>query len=176
MRVAAFRRMSPTMGKFLGLKLGNTVVVLPVRYQERCAPIEQGQRFCRKIPSPAPCVGASKDREPLGVRLPAAGAKVSQTKSQVDVDLLSINTIRTLAIDAVQQANSGHPGAPMGLAPVVYCLWPRYLHYDPMNPTWPNRDRFVLSAGHASMLLYATLHLAGVRAADASGQVSSDLA
>jgi len=101
---------------------------------------------------------------------------VTQPKTQLDLDLLSINTIRTLAIDAVQQANSGHPGAPMGLAPVVYCLWQRFLRYDPMDPTWPNRDRFVLSAGHASMLLYATLHLAGVRAADASGQVSNDLA
>jgi len=83
--------------------------------------------------------------------------------SQSNLDLLSINTIRTLAIDAVQQANSGHPGAPMGLAPVVYALWQNYLRYDPASPIWPNRDRFVLSAGHASMLLYATLHLAGVK-------------
>ncbi|HTT22285.1 MAG TPA: transketolase [Candidatus Sulfotelmatobacter sp.] len=82
------------------------------------------------------------------------------------LDTLCINTIRTLAIDAVQQANSGHPGAPMGLAPVAYCLWQQYLRYDPENPLWPNRDRFVLSAGHASMLLYAILHLAGVRKAD----------
>jgi transketolase len=101
---------------------------------------------------------------------------VSQPKSQLDLDLLSINTIRTLAIDAVQQANSGHPGAPMGLAPVVYSLWQRFLRYDPLDPTWPNRDRFVLSAGHASMLLYATLHLSGVRAVNAKGEVSSDLA
>jgi transketolase len=82
------------------------------------------------------------------------------------LDTLSINTIRTLAIDAVQQANSGHPGAPMGLAPVAYSLWQQYLRYDPKNPLWPNRDRFVLSAGHASMLLYAVLHLAGVRKAE----------
>ncbi len=79
------------------------------------------------------------------------------------LDLLTINTIRTLAIDAVQKANSGHPGAPMGLAPVAYSLWQNYLRYDPANPAWPNRDRFVLSNGHASMLLYATLFLAGVR-------------
>ncbi|HEY6269710.1 MAG TPA: transketolase [Candidatus Acidoferrum sp.] len=92
------------------------------------------------------------------------------------IDQLSINTIRTLAIDAVQQANSGHPGAPMGLAPVVYELWQKFLRYDPADPTWPNRDRFVLSAGHASMLLYATLHLAGVRAVNAKGEVSNDLA
>jgi transketolase len=101
---------------------------------------------------------------------------VSQPQTQLDLDQLSINTIRTLAIDAVQQANSGHPGAPMGLAPVVYALWQRYLRYDPVDPTWPNRDRFVLSAGHASMLLYATLHLTGVRAVDSSGKVTSDAA
>jgi len=101
---------------------------------------------------------------------------VSQAQSQVDVDLISINTIRTLAIDAVQQANSGHPGAPMGLAPVVYSLWQNYLRYDPADPTWPNRDRFVLSAGHASMLLYATLHLAGVRLVNSKGEVSKELA
>ena len=100
---------------------------------------------------------------------------MSTVKSQVDVDLLSINTIRTLAIDAVQQANSGHPGAPMGLAPVVYALWQKYLRYDPADPTWPNRDRFVLSAGHASMLLYAMLHLAGVRLVNAKGEVTGEL-
>ncbi|MEM7403213.1 MAG: transketolase [Myxococcota bacterium] len=73
-----------------------------------------------------------------------------------------INTLRTLSIDAVQQANSGHPGAPMALAPVVYCLWQELLRYDPAAPMWPNRDRFVLSNGHASMLLYSMLYLAGV--------------
>jgi transketolase len=92
------------------------------------------------------------------------------------MDQLSINTIRTLAIDAVQQANSGHPGAPMGLAPVVYELWQNYLRYDPADPIWPNRDRFVLSAGHASMLLYATLHLAGVKEAGKDGKVLDSLA
>jgi transketolase len=104
------------------------------------------------------------------------GENVSQPKSQLDLDLLSINTIRTLAIDAVQQANSGHPGAPMGLAPVVYSLWQRFLRYDPADPLWPDRDRFVLSAGHASMLLYATLHLTGVRAVNAQGEVTDQLA
>src|SRR6202521_4606015 len=79
------------------------------------------------------------------------------------LDTLSINTIRTLAIDAVQQANSGHPGAPMALAPVAYCLWQQFLRFDPANPTWPNRDRFVLSNGHASMLLYAMLYLSELR-------------
>jgi transketolase len=88
-------------------------------------------------------------------------ARSSQQES--DVDLLCINAIRTLAIDAVQKANSGHPGTPMALAPVVYTLWQQFLRYDPTDPLWPNRDRFVLSAGHASMLLYAILHLSEVR-------------
>ena len=79
-------------------------------------------------------------------------------------DQLCINTIRTLAMDAVQAANSGHPGTPMALAPVAYCLWNRLLRFDPADPIWPNRDRFVLSAGHASMLLYSLLHLCGVKA------------
>src|SRR5690349_21456392 len=80
------------------------------------------------------------------------------------MDTLAVNTMRTLAMDAVQKAKSGHPGTPMGLAPVVYTLWQRFLRFDPQDPTWPNRDRFVLSNGHASMLLYASLHLAGVKA------------
>ncbi len=84
--------------------------------------------------------------------------------AQDGADRLCIDTIRTLAMDAVQQANSGHPGTPMAMAPVVYCLWQRFLRFDPEDPIWPNRDRFVLSAGHASMLLYALLHLTGVRA------------
>jgi transketolase len=95
----------------------------------------------------------------------------SAAVSQQSIDQLCINTIRTLSIDGVQQANSGHPGAPMGLAPVVYELWQKYLKYDPANPVWPNRDRFVLSAGHASMLLYSTLHLTGVRASTLEGEV-----
>ena len=95
--------------------------------------------------------------------------------SQQNIDQLCINTIRTLSIDAVQQANSGHPGAPMGLAPVVYSLWQSFLNYDPADPLWPNRDRFVLSAGHASMLLYSTLHLAGVRAVNAESEVQKEL-
>src|SRR5580692_4401414 len=92
------------------------------------------------------------------------------------LDTLAINTIRTLAIDAVQQANSGHPGAPMALAPLAYCLWQQFLRYDPADPTWLNRDRFVLSNGHASMLLYAMLHLAGVRQVDDKGHVTNELA
>src|SRR5262245_52392838 len=80
------------------------------------------------------------------------------------LEKLAVNTIRTLAMDAVQKANSGHPGTPMAMAPVAYCLWQRLLRFDPADPIWPNRDRFVLSMGHASMLLYALLHLTGVKA------------
>ena len=98
----------------------------------------------------------------------------SAVMSKQNIDQLCINTIRTLSIDGVQQANSGHPGAPMGLAAVVYELWQKYLKYDPANPVWPNRDRFVLSAGHASMLLYSTLHLTGVRAYTSEGEVSKE--
>jgi len=83
------------------------------------------------------------------------------------LDRLSINTIRTLSIDAVQQAKSGHPGTPMALAPLVYTLWNRVLRFDPLDPVWPNRDRFVLSNGHASMLLWSVLHLTGTRAVNA---------
>jgi transketolase len=86
------------------------------------------------------------------------------------IEQTSINTIRTLAMDAVQAANSGHPGTPMALAPVAYELWTKYLRYDPANPIWPNRDRFVLSCGHASMLLYSLIHLSGIRELSADGQ------
>jgi transketolase len=89
-----------------------------------------------------------------------------QTLTSKQIETLSINTIRTLSIDGVQKANSGHPGAPMGLAPTAYTLFQRYMRYDPKNPLWPNRDRFVLSAGHASMLLYSMLYLTGVKAVD----------
>ena len=91
-------------------------------------------------------------------------------------DLLVINTIRTLAMDAVQAANSGHPGTPMALAPVVYCLWQDFLRFDPEDPIWPNRDRFVLSNGHASMLLYSMLHLTGVKAVNSQYERQGELA
>lgn len=94
------------------------------------------------------------------------------THAATAVDTHCINTIRTLAMDAVQKANSGHPGTPMGLAPVGYTLWSRFLRYHPHHPDWPNRDRFVLSVGHASMLLYSLLHLAGVVEIDAHGKRS----
>ena len=98
------------------------------------------------------------------VAAPAAGTVLTRD----EMDQLCINTIRTLSMDAVQEANSGHPGTPMALAPVAYCLWQRMLRFDPAHPIWPNRDRFVLSAGHASMLLYSLLHLTGVRAVNPS--------
>ena len=77
------------------------------------------------------------------------------------IDQLAINTIRTLSIDAIEKANSGHPGLPMGAAPMAYTLWTKHMHHNPSNPEWFNRDRFVLSAGHGSMLLYSLLHLSG---------------
>ncbi len=91
-----------------------------------------------------------------------------------DLDLTGINTIRTLAMDAVQAAKSGHPGTPMALAPLSYHLWTKYLRYDPTHPHWPNRDRYVLSCGHASMLLYSLIHLAGIRQVDADGKVTKE--
>src|SRR5262245_44020082 len=83
------------------------------------------------------------------------------------LDRLAINTIRTLSMDAVQQANSGHPVRPMALAPLVYTIWNRVLRFDPEDPIWPGRDRFVLSNGHASMLLWSVLHLTGTKAVNA---------
>jgi transketolase len=91
-----------------------------------------------------------------------------------DLDQLTINTIRTLAMDAVEAAKSGHPGTPMALAPVAYVVYNEVLRYDPASPAWPNRDRFILSCGHASMLLYAVLHLSGVKQVGADGQVTEE--
>jgi transketolase len=96
---------------------------------------------------------------------------VATTGAQLDQ--LCINTIRTLSMDAVQKANSGHPGTPMALAPVAYCLWQQFLRYDPEDPIWPDRDRFVLSNGHASMLLYSLIYLTGVREVTREGKVLS---
>lgn len=101
--------------------------------------------------------------------------ETASVPASIDISDLSINTIRTLTIDAVQKANSGHPGTPMAMAPVAYTLWQDFLRYDPTEPLWPNRDRFVLSAGHASLLLYSLLHLAGVRRLK-DGQVTNEAA
>src|ERR1700754_1166518 len=92
---------------------------------------------------------------------------MSTAKRETSLDTLCVNTIRTLAMDAVQQANSRHPGTPMAMAPGADTLWQRQLRLDPDDPIWPNRDRFVLSMGHASMLLYSLLHLYSVRAVNA---------
>ena len=94
--------------------------------------------------------------------------------SDLPIELLAINTLRTLAMDAVEAAKSGHPGTPMALAPAAYVLFNEVLRYDPAQPAWPNRDRFVLSCGHASMLLYGALHLAGVRQLDADGRPTDE--
>src|SRR5215217_5153960 len=88
-------------------------------------------------------------------------ATATKKAIKTDIDTLSINTIRTLSLDAVQKANSGHPGLPLGMAPSAYVLWTKFLRHNPKNPKWFNRDRFLLSAGHGSMLLYSLLHLTG---------------
>ena len=96
-------------------------------------------------------------------------AKLKSLTSE-ELDELAINTIRTLSIDAVQQANSGHPGTPMALAPLIYVIWNEVMRFDPQDPIWPDRDRFVLSNGHASMLLWSVLYLTGTRAVNAQYQ------
>ncbi len=100
---------------------------------------------------------------------------ISTKNDDKTLDQLAVNTIRTLAMDAVQQANSGHPGTPMAMAPVAYALWQRFLRFDPADPIWMNRDRFVLSMGHASTLLYSMLHLAGVKAVNPKYEVQGEL-
>jgi transketolase len=104
----------------------------------------------------------------------ASSAAPARASHATDLDRLAIDTIRTLSMDAVEAAKSGHPGTPMALAPVAFTIWKEFLRYDPANPAWPNRDRFVLSCGHASMLLYSLIHLAGIRrggSADATRDV-----
>jgi transketolase len=112
----------------------------------------------------------SEQREPT-----MATTTVPSQAVQKDIHETAINTIRTLAMDAVQAANSGHPGTPMALAPVAFQLWTEHLRYDPTAPLWPNRDRFVLSCGHASMLLYSLIHLAGIREVTPDGKVTDRL-
>jgi transketolase len=134
------------------------------------------------LPLPFECTtgsagGSGKDQimtetsSDVAAREPASG---KGAPGAPDLDHLAINTIRTLAIDAVEKADSGHAGAPMAMAPIGYTLWKRFLRYDPADPAWPNRDRFVLSAGHGSMLLYALLHLAQVRRTDREGHVQNE--
>src|SRR5499427_1813311 len=95
-------------------------------------------------------------------------SNVATPTTAAELDQLSVTTIRTLSIDAVERAKSGHPGTPMALAPLVYTIWNRAMRFDPEDPIWPNRDRFVLSNGHASMLLWSVLHLTGTRAVNAN--------
>ena len=102
----------------------------------------------------------------------ASPAPAARAAHATDVDRLAIDTIRTLSMDAVEAAKSGHPGTPMALAPVAYTVWKDFLRYDPADPLWPNRDRFVLSCGHASMLLYSLIHLAGIRRVAAHGSAA----
>lgn len=106
----------------------------------------------------------------------SSNASATVQNAATPMETLCINTIRTLSMDAVQAANSGHPGTPMAMAPVVYTLWQEFLRYDPAKPLWPNRDRFVLSAGHASMLIYSILHLTGVREAGRNLEILDGLA
>src|SRR6266481_80042 len=101
--------------------------------------------------------------------------KQGEAATKASLEQKSINTIRTLSMDAVQEANSGHPGTAMAMAPVVYTLWQDVLRFDPQDPIWPNRDRFVLSIGHASMLLYSVLHLARVRAVNPQYETLGDV-
>ena len=92
---------------------------------------------------------------------PSSASTTGASTAGTSLDELCINTVRTLSMDAVQKADSGHPGTPMALAPLAYVLWTRHLRYNPKDPGWPDRDRFVLSCGHASMLLYSALYLSG---------------
>jgi transketolase len=120
-------------------------------------------------PSRSPKTSGEPAKRHVSTAASVRGQAVARGSSpHGSIDDLSINTIRTLSIDAVQQADSGHPGTPMALAPVVYTLWQNFLRFDPQDPIWPNRDRFVLSNGHASMLLYAMLHLTGVKAVNSN--------
>ena len=115
-------------------------------------------------------VSGPRERRRWGVRRgesPPVNKMTTTTLTDTQMDQLAINTIRTLSMDAVQAANSGHPGTPMALAPLVYTLWNRVMRFDPQDPIWPGRDRFVLSNGHASMLLWSMLHLTGTRAVNA---------
>jgi transketolase len=114
-------------------------------------------------------------RFPLVISFVGAGNWI-ESWDMADIQSLSINTIRTLCMDAVQQANSGHPGTPMAMAPVAYVLWQEFLRFDPEDPIWPNRDRFILSAGHASTLLYSLLHLARVKAVNRKYETLGELA
>jgi transketolase len=128
-------------------------------------PTPENAKTAAAVPAAEPEDEAASESDSLAAD--AAGNRGWPTSRDLYLDELAINTVRTLSMDAVQRANSGHPGTPMALAPVAYALWQYFLRFDPDQPLWPDRDRFVLSNGHASMLLYALLHLSGVRSIDA---------
>jgi transketolase len=128
---------------------------------------DQAERRPASTKTVAPATRLRDGEGPLAPRVSQVSGTPAPLPNPGSVEERCINTIRTLAMDAVQQANSGHPGTPMALAPVIYTLWQDFLRFDPDDPIWPNRDRFVLSNGHASMLLYAMLHLTGVKAVNA---------
>src|SRR3569833_1902214 len=141
------------------------------RNRRQCERLQQLSDYCRRTarrlifallvpPTRAPkCSARARD-----VRRTSNNRTEHRMSDQIELDTPCIITLRSLSIDAVEQARSGHPGTPMGIAPTVYCLWQRLLRYAPHDPHWPNRDRFVLSAGHASALLYSLLYLSDVRA------------
>src|SRR4051794_18590137 len=124
-------------------------------------------RRCRRVSAVggSPCIGMGIIGAALKIRrsrpLPPSSSRQGMSVNRTRDTSLMANAIRALAMDAVQQANSGHPGAPMGMAEIAVALWSRHLRHNPGNPHWANRDRFVLSNGHASMILYALLHLTG---------------
>jgi transketolase len=136
------------------------------------AVLQQGAVQAR-LKRPRPFVRTSAMPAKTATQRVDASERKGNAPVAAKIDDLCINTIRTLAIDAVQKANSGHAGTPMGLAPVAYTLWQRFLRYDPADPLWPNRDRFVLSAGHACLLLYSLLHLADVRRVE-DGRITTE--
>src|SRR4029453_6192405 len=126
-----------------------------------------GRRVQPGPAAPAPPEQGRAPGAPTDEDKPMSTTNVAAPMPDAHLDQLSINAIRTLSIDAVERAKSGHPGTPMALAPAVYTIWNRVMRFDPQDPIWPNRDRFVLSNGHASMLLWSVLHLTGTRAVNA---------
>src|SRR6478609_6353995 len=140
--------------------MGSTVSFFPMITRRSCRVIAIGapraiMRSCQE--SPATSVGPRKHAEVH----PPMNSTTSTLPAAAALDELCINTLRFLSIDAVQKANSGHPGMPMGAAPMAYVLWTHFLKHNPANPGWVDRDRFILSAGHGSMLLYSLLHVSG---------------
>ena len=129
--------------------------------------VRQDRRSCSPIAQRPDSSAPTRNWRRKNEAITTAAMDSPRPMTSAQLDQLSINCIRTLSMDAVQQAKSGHPGTPMALAPLVYTLWNRVMRFDPQDPIWPNRDRFVLSNGHASMLLWSVLHLTGTRAVNA---------